>query len=498
MSSKKNESTVLDRRRAGILLHPTSLPGPGENGDLGPNAYHFVDFLQSCGSSVWQMLPLVPTHDDNSPYMGLSVLAGNPALISLELLENWGWLRKDDTVSVTSSDRGEKHAVLTVLCKLFNERADDVEQLQRKQFLASHQDWLTDYALFQVLRETHDMQSWVEWPAQLRDRDAAALQVFQRKHKDKIETIKFEQFVFFRQFQLLKDYANGKGVSIFGDMPIFVAHDSAEVWAHRGQFLLNEDGQPRTVAGVPPDYFSETGQRWGNPHYNWKQMRANGFAWWVRRLQVSLELFDLIRVDHFRGFEAYWEIKASEPTAINGKWRKAPGKALFNALIKHFGFLPFVAEDLGVITAEVDELREMYGWPGMKILQFAFDGNRDNPYLPHNHSENSVVYTGTHDNDTTQNWYRELPEQQRDYLKHYLGCSVDDIPWLLIRCALASTARLAVLPMQDLISTQYAGRMNSPGKLDGNWSWRFDWDHIESFSAAKLLDLNRCFDRVVE
>jgi len=497
MQKKKAQAVILDRRRAGILLHPTSLPGPVGNGDFGPDAYHFIDFLLSCGVSVWQMLPLVPTHDDGSPYMGASVLAGNPKLISIELLKNWGWLQDSDLDSKSTDVQQLKQAAITSVLQHFDARTSLQEKSHRQSFLTDHQDWLVDYALFQVIRRQYNLQSWVQWPQKLCNREEAALAEFRETHSDEINYVIFEQYLFFKQFALLKLYANQKGVQIFGDMPIFVAHDSAEVWAHREQFNLFEDGLPRTVAGVPPDYFSETGQRWGNPHYNWKRMRENGYAWWIRRIQVSLEFFDLIRVDHFRGFEAYWEIDAKEDTAIKGKWKKTPGKALFNALLKHFENLPFVAEDLGIITAEVDALREHFGWPGMKILQFAFDGNRSNPYLPHNHVENCVVYTGTHDNDTTSSWYAGLDDHQKNQIQHYLANTEDHMPWSLVRCALSSSARLAVIPMQDLMQTKYSERMNTPGLAVGNWDWRFEWSQLETDVAVKMLDLNQCYDRVV-
>jgi len=498
MQKKKTQAVILDRRRAGILLHPTSLPGPVDNGDFGPNAYHFIDFLLSCGISVWQMLPLVPTHNDGSPYMGVSVLAGNPKLISIELLRNWGWLLDTDLESQSGDSQKTKHKMISCVLENFDARTNQQEKTHRQSFLSHHQDWLLDYALFQVIRRKYNLQSWVQWPQRLRDRDGAELKIFQEKHNDEINYIIFEQYVFFKQFELLKLYANEKGVQIFGDLPIFVAHDSAEVWANREQFILFENGAPRTVAGVPPDYFSETGQRWGNPHYNWKCMRENGFSWWIKRIEVSLVLFDIIRVDHFRGFESYWEIDAKEETAMNGKWKKTPGKALFNALLKHFDSLPFVAEDLGIITAEVDALRENFGWPGMKILQFAFDGNRSNPYLPHNHVENCVVYTGTHDNDTTLSWYSGLDDQQKNQIQHYLAYAENDMPWSLIRCALASSARLAVIPMQDLVQAKYAKRMNTPGLADGNWDWRFDWQQLNVDVASKMMQLNQCYDRALE
>lgn len=499
--TKQNKSPILDRRRCGVLLHPSSLPGGVGCGDLGPEAFNFINFLVNCGASVWQVLPLGPTHADRSPYMSLSVMAGNPDLISLQLLNECGWLKHDciqTTEGLNPFDVRRKCLDLAYQGFLQNGSSNDHEALNH--FIEEHAYWLNDYALFIAIRNFHDGKPWTEWPASLRDRDAKELAKVASQLKQAIQQTCFEQFVFFRQWHALRAFANERGILLFGDMPIFVAHDSAEVWANRQFFDLDATGQARTIAGVPPDYFAATGQRWGNPHYDWKQMKQDGFGWWVKRLRGALELFDLLRVDHFRGFESYWEIRASEETAMNGHWVKTPGKALFNTLLENIGRLPFVAEDLGTITPAVNALREKYGWPGMKILQFAFDGNAGNPYLPHNFdSSNCVVYTGTHDNDTTLSWFQLLssPDQQR--VNQYLGLNGDakdnQMPWPMIRCALASVATLAVLPMQDLLSLGQGNRMNTPGTSKNNWSWRFEWNQVEQSMPGRLREMIGIYGR---
>ncbi len=491
MSQISNRPQFIEKRHAGILLHPTSLPGNSTNGDMGPEAYHFIDFLQSCGASVWQVLPLGPTHDGGSPYMGISVLAGNPQLISLQLLVDWGWLQKKEIKN------DEKLAGLQQAASQFKNRANTTAQQEYSEFLQRHEKWLPDFALFQAIRKQQQGRSWLDWPEPLRDKQTQAIANIKKQLHTDIEDIYFQQFVFFKQWLALKRYANERGVLIFGDMPIFVALDSAEVWAHREYFDLAADGKPKTVAGVPPDYFSKTGQRWGNPHYNWQRMRQDDFLWWRNRIGGTLELFDLIRIDHFRGFEAYWQIDADAETAMKGKWVKAPGEALFSTLLKYFGELPFVAEDLGTITPEVDELREKFGWPGMKILQFAFDGNVHNAYLPHNHIPDSVVYTGTHDNDTTLSWFNSLNDHDKKGIYEYLGNMQESMPWALIRCALASTANLAVVPMQDIMSLGHGSRMNTPGVSDGNWSWRFQWSQIDDAVAKRFRNLVKMYGREI-
>ena len=465
-------------------------------GDMGHNAYRFIEFLAASGMGVWQMLPLGPTHEDGSPYQCLSVHAGNPSLISIDWLVECNWLHKPDCpTDVTASEKYRLNC-LRLARTGFEAAADADSQQACMEFQNKASHWLDDYALFVALRRELGGQPWWNWPVGERDRKPAALQQARQRLADEISQVKFEQFVFFTQWHALKDFAHQHGVALFGDMPIFVAHDSAEVWAQRHYFAVDEHGRAESVAGVPPDYFSATGQYWGNPQYRWERLEADGFMWWIERLRTQFELFDLVRVDHFRGFEAFWEIPAGAKTAVEGRWVKAPGKALLQALHNAFHRLPLVAEDLGTITPEVDQLRQEFNLPGMKILQFAFDGNPDNPYLPHNHEINCVVYTGTHDNDTTLAWYGALPELERQRLDDYLGFEVNvAMPWPLIRCALASVANLAILPMQDILGLGQGNRMNLPGTIGNNWRWRFQWEQVPTALAGQLRHLNHIYAR---
>jgi 4-alpha-glucanotransferase len=495
MSSGATETSAdcFDRRRAGVLLHITSLPGPGPCGDLGQEAAHFVDFLADSGISVWQTLPVGPTGGDRSPYQSSSAHAGNPRLISLEPLQERGWL---EALPEPGYSDEQKADALRLAFDGFQQRANDGDRAALQAFENDNEYWLNDYCLFAALHADLD-NGWWEWKETLRQRRHQALTGARKRLADAIAYLKFEQFLFFTQWQALREYANAKGVLLFGDMPIFVALDSAEVWARPEDFDLNPDGSPRVVAGVPPDYFSATGQRWGNPQYRWDRMREDGFAFWIDRMRTQLRLFDLVRIDHFRGFEAYWEIPAAEDSAINGRWVKADGDALFQRLHQVFGRLPLVAEDLGIITPEVDALRQAHGLPGMKVLQFAFSGEPDNPYLPHRHSRDSVVYTGTHDNDTTLGWYLSLDEKARNYVDDYLGRTGEPMPWPLIRTALASRSELAIVPLQDLLGLDGQHRMNLPGTAFGNWGWRFDWGQVEADLAAKVRHLVEMYGRLV-
>jgi 4-alpha-glucanotransferase len=494
------EGSFLGHRRAGILLHPTSLPGQSF-GDLGPNAYRFVDFLVGSGISVWQTLPLTPTHDDDSPYNSLSAHAGNPQLISIDLLKKQGWLDQQYEDIEFGDHHEYRNACLKKTRDTFFRQASATDKKSFDDFVVQHDYWIDDYALYQALRVQFGTH-WIDWPAAFRDRHVGfddfsagkagvdsgkTEQDIEQQIKDEVQQALFEQFVFFEQWHALRQYANERGILLFGDVPIFVAHDSADVWANRGQFFLDEDGLPLVVAGVPPDYFSETGQRWGNPLYNWQLMQEEGYQWWVNRMRTQLELFDLVRIDHFRGFEAYWEIAAECETAMDGHWVKGPGEDLFRALEQRFGNLPVVAEDLGLITPEVTALREHHGFPGMKILQFAFDGDNENAYLPHNHESNSVVYTGTHDNDTTLGWFESLSEDQQNRVMEYLGHPDEPMPWSLIRAAFNSIAELAVVPMQDVLALGSADRMNIPGTTsETNWRWQFSWDQVEEGLPEKI------------
>lgn len=495
--------SILDRRRAGILLHITSLPGSFGNGDLGQEAYRFVDFLASCGVSVWQTLPINPTHTDGSPYQCLSAHAGNPLMIDLKWLSDRGWL------SVLPASAGETSALayrircLKQAFEAFQKGPQNEYRIAHDEFVDTHDWWLSDYALFIALREEFGNEAWQEWPVAIRDREPAALEAARWRLANRIAQVKFEQFVFFEQWTALRRYAKQRGVMLFGDMPIFVAGDSADVWACREFFDLTDHGYARVVAGVPPDYFSATGQRWGNPHYNWEHMKATGFRWWLERFRSQLALYDWVRIDHFRGFEAYWEIPAESETAIHGRWVKAPGEALLETVFATLdgAGLPLVAENLGIITPEVEALRARFDIPGMLILQFAFDGGDDNPYLPENHTENNVVYTGTHDNDTTLSWYENLPETQQHRICEYLlsHCGGQDVqmPQSLVQCALASVARLAVIPMQDILELGQGNRMNTPGTISGNWQWRFSWDQLTEHKTTRLAEWIRVHGRHV-
>jgi len=485
----------LNQRRAGVLLHITSLPGAGETGDLGSSARHFVDFLQNSGLTLWQTLPIGPTQNDGSPYQSTSAYAGNPCLISLEPLVAKGWL-SGDVLEQASHSEADKCAAISVAWQAFSQQADQSDRAALSSFKEEHKAWLDDYLLFQALHDEYCC-GWWEWPPELRHHEPNAIAKAAARLANEIDYLCFEQFLFFSQWMELKQYANERGVLLFGDMPIFVAHDSAEVWSHQSLFFLDGEGHPTVVAGVPPDCFSELGQRWGNPLYRWDLMQENGFAFWVARIKTQLQLFDLIRIDHFRGFEAYWEIPAEEENAVKGRWVKAPGDALFEQLHEAYDPLPLVAEDLGVITSEVDALRMKYQLPGMKILQFAFSGEADNPYLPFNHTVNSVVYTGTHDNDTSLGWYLSLDSETRQYVDEYLGRSQEIMPWPLIRCALASCAQIAILPMQDLLALDGNHRMNLPGTVEGNWHWRFDWKQVEPDLAARLYRRVKMYGRLI-
>ncbi|OQW91228.1 MAG: 4-alpha-glucanotransferase [Beggiatoa sp. IS2] len=494
-------NNFLTKRRAGILLHPTSLPSTRGNGDLGHEAYRFVDFLHGCGITVWQVLPIGQPHGDLSPYQCQSVHAANTALISLEYLWEHGWLPNAELPATATPEENTPEAALPYRqVRLqaaragFMQYASIADRKGYADFVATHANWLEDYALYRALKMDNKGLAWWDWPAGQRDRKPKALSKAQHSLAETIEQQRFEQYLFFRQWQELKQYANEQGIYLFGDIPIFVASDSADVWAHPDHFLLNADGKPTVVAGVPPDYFSKTGQYWGNPHYNWDVMQANGFQWWIDRLHTQSLLFDLVRIDHFRGFEACWAIPANEDTAVNGQWVKVPGEALFMS-VRRSCQLPLVAEDLGVITPEVEALRDNFGFPGMKILQFAFYGDASNPYLPHNHIPQCVVYTGTHDNDTTLGWFQSLTMAQQQYICDYLHAQPYEMPWPLVAAAFASVAELAIIPMQDVLSADSQHRMNTPGTVTGNWRWRFDWSQVPIGAMEKVHRLLKFYGR---
>ncbi|MEZ0247873.1 MAG: 4-alpha-glucanotransferase [Thermoproteus sp.] len=458
-------------RGAGVLLHVSSLPGPHGVGDMGPSAYRLVDFLHEAGQTYWQVLPLNPVlpEYDNSPYSSISSFAGEPAYINLELLVEQGVL-----ASMPSAEFGRGHADYAAarmykLKVLQNaKRPEDLDE-----FVAENEWWLEDYSLYVALREYFGTP-WVQWPRGLRDRDEAELRRWRRKLRRRIELEELLQYFFWRQWRGLKEYANSRGVFIIGDLPIYLSLDSADVWAHRRLFKLNEDGSPRYVAGVPPDYFSPTGQLWGNPVYDWDTMRAEGYGWWLKRLKYLLAAFDYIRLDHFRGYAAYWEVPAGEQTAVNGRWVPAPGRELFEKALSELGELKIIAEDLGYITPDVVELREQFGFPGMRVIQFAWDGNPANEHKPHNYVKNLVVYTGTHDNNTIVGWfnYEASPRARREALEYMGRRSLKDVNWAFIRLVYSSVADVAIVPIQDFLGLGPEARMNKPGTRGGNWTWR--------------------------
>ena len=491
-------------RASGVLLHPTSLPGPHGSGDFGAAAYHFVDWLVAAGQKLWQILPLGGIGPGNSPYMSTSAFAGNVLLIDLEDLHRQGWLTAEEIVPPAAIDEQRLNFAAVVPFRMdrlaraaqrFQAQASAAQRAELHTFVERHADWLPDHALFMTLAERHGWRDWCEWDAPLAARNPVALAAAREVHAERIAFWTFCQWCFFRQWLALKAYANGKGVEIIGDAPIFIAYQSAEVWARPDLFELDAKGRPTVIAGVPPDAFSETGQRWGNPLYRWSVHAADGFAWWVQRIRRTFELVDVVRIDHFRGFAAHWEIPASEATAMHGRWVPGPGEALFKALARELGPVPIIAEDLGVITPDVVALRKKFAYPGMRILQFAFDGGSGNAYLPHNHDVDAVVYAGTHDNDTTQGWWSALPEAQRHRVRDYLGVDGREIHWDLIRAACASVADTAVHPMQDVLGLGGEHRMNWPGKGEGYWQWRFAWSQVRPEHAQRLAHWARLYRR---
>jgi 4-alpha-glucanotransferase len=465
-------------RRSGILLHPTSLPGSDGIGSLGDEALSFIDFLGSAGQTLWQILPLGPPGCGNSPYSCFSAFAGNPLLVDLKQIVAEGDLESDELEHFPDADRIDFPAVKDYKIHLLRNGAERFfrsGELARKQEFWRFCDstfWLHDYALYASLKDHFKGSAWNKWPDGLRNRDAGSCSRYSEKLGSEIGFQKYMQWQFSRQWGRVKRYANERNILIIGDAPIFVAHDSADVWCNQHIFNLDSSGNPVAVAGVPPDYFSSTGQRWGNPLYRWDVLAADDYGWWVARVKSDLALYDILRIDHFRGFEAYWEIPAEEKTAIRGRWVKGPGYALFDALKRMIRDLPLIAEDLGIITHEVEQLRDSCGFPGMRILQFAFDSGADNSYLPHNHIPGSVVYTGTHDNDTTKGWFDGLNNEQKDRICDYLQSTPKDAASNLVRAALASVAKFAIIPMQDILDLPSSGRMNIPGIADNNWGWR--------------------------
>ncbi len=488
------------QRASGILLHPTSLPGRFGIGDLGVEAFRWIDFLKGAGQTLWQILPLGPTGYGDSPYQCFSAFAGNPYLISPEKLIEDGLLKRAD---LEPTPHFPRHTVdygpvilfkLALLDKAYaNFRAGAGSAALRAEFEAFKRAqalWLNDFALFMALKAAHKGSVWSAWAPELAARQAEALAEARARLADAVEAQCLRQFLFFRQWQALKDYAQQAGIKILGDIPIFVAYDSADVWAQPELFCLDEQGRCAVVAGVPPDYFSRTGQLWGNPLYRWEALQQTGYAWWIERFRAALSVVDIVRLDHFRGFEAYWEIPSGRPTAEIGQWVKGPGADFFTALRASLGGLPIIAEDLGVVTPEMIALRDQFDLPGMKVLQFAFAGDPENLFLPHNYVRNCVVYTGTHDNDTTRGWYEySASDKERDFARRYLGRDGKDMAWDLIRLAFASAADLALAPMQDVLNLGTEARMNLPGRPFGNWGWRLQPGQLTGQVSDRLKEL---------
>ena len=504
-------------RCSGILLHVTSLPGRYGIGDLGPHAYEFADFLSAAGQKLWQVLPLGPTGYADSPYQCFSAFAGNPMLISLELLRDQGLLQKSDLDPKPSFpeefvDFGPviefRMAALRRAAQVFFADGSGTERAAFDRFSESASPWLDDYALFMACKDAHRGTMWTLWDPQIRKRDPYAISEWSRKLATEVRAYKYWQFEFFQQWQHLKTYCQERGIRFMGDIPIYVAHDSADVWAHPELFDLDYQGRPNVVSGVPPDYFTANGQLWGNPIYRWDVLAASGYQWWIERFRASLALFDTVRLDHFRGFESYWEVPASETTAIHGRWVKGPGEPFLAALQSAFGELPIVAENLGVITPPVEKLRQQFGLPGMSLLQFAFGNDPQGPsFRPHNYSRDLVAYTGGHDNDTTVGWWSSsgagdsirTPEDVRkehDFARAYLNFRDDsEINWVMIQAVLASIADVAMVPLQDVLGLGSSARMNLPGTVGGNWKWRYRPGALSGELSARLRSLVNLYDR---
>jgi 4-alpha-glucanotransferase len=491
-------------RASGIILHPTSLPGPDGIGDLGPEAFRWIDFLHQSKCQLWQILPLGPTGYGDSPYQCFSAFAGNPYLISPTLLMEQGLLRSGDLTDrpVFPQNCVDFGAAInwknTLLDRAFNHFRKSKKQSLHQEFqdfCENENHWLTDFALFMGIKECLGGVSWDQWTAGLRSHDAVSLAEFESKNQLSVERQKFRQFIFFHQWSTLKNYAHTKGIQVIGDIPIFVSYDSADAWAHPELFHFDSNGKPSCVAGVPPDYFSPTGQLWGNPIYRWDVHKRLGFDWWIERVKAVLEFVDIIRIDHFRGFASYWQIPFGMPTAEKGRWVKGPGQAIFKAIRSAVPNVSILAEDLGEITPDVIELRDSLDLPGMKVLQFAFASDEKDPFLPHNFSRNCVAYTGTHDNDTTLGWYQSASEKEKDYCRRYLGRSGEDICWDFIRLAWGSVADYALAPMQDFLNLDSSARMNYPGKPSGNWNWRLSPGSITQELILRLQEFNKLYDR---
>ncbi len=492
-------------RKSGIICHITSLPGKYGIGTLSKSAYKFVDFLIQTKQKLWQILPLGPTGYGDSPYQCFSAYAGNPLLISLEELQAEGWLSAEDfagepVFDAKRIDFGEvinfRNPLLRKAFANFNEKATNVDKIKFRNFCSRNEKWLNDFALFMSLKAHFDGKPWVEWETGIRLREKDAINYYTHELIHELDFQKFAQFLFFKQWLEVKSYANNNGVQIIGDIPIYIAADSADAWTNSQFFFFSNDRKPIEVAGVPPDYFSETGQLWGNPIFNWEKLSETGFEWWIDRIKANLLLYNIIRIDHFRGFEAYWSVPFGEATAVNGQWVKAPGTDLYRTIREKLGNIDIIAEDLGVITPEVEELRDSFGLPGMKVLQFSDYGKNTDEYIPHNFPINCVVYTGTHDNDTTVSWYNNASDADKQKINTYYNVDGSQIHWTLIRAAWSSVGYIAIAPLQDVLGLGGESRMNMPGAASGNWGWRFEeGDLCKVIDEGKLLHLTELFGR---
>jgi len=491
-------------RSSGIILHPTSLPGPYGIGDLGPQAHKWIDFLADAGCGLWQVLPLGPTGYGDSPYQCFSAFAGNFYLISPETLLEDNLLKPDDLADLPDFPQEKvdygwvinwKIGLLDRSFKHFQRSRSARLKDELQAFTNEQASWLQDFALFMALKEAHGGAPWTTWETPLRDREPQALTEARQRYDLEIQAQIYRQFLFFRQWENLRQHAHKLGIQIIGDIPIFVAHDSADVWVHPELFYLDQKGQPKVVAGVPPDYFSPTGQLWGNPLYRWRIHARTGYAWWLERIRAVLESVDIVRVDHFRGFAGYWEVPGRAKNAIKGRWVKGPGKKFFYTVQAALGELPIIAEDLGVITPDVVDLRDSFGLPGMRILQFAFGNGPQDPFLPHNYPMNTVVYTGTHDNDTVLGWYKRINPEESDLYRRYLARDGSDVSWDMIRAIWSSVAVFALAPLQDFLSLDNSGRMNYPGNPSGNWSWRMPADALSESLMWRIKETNHLYAR---
>ncbi|HOD39238.1 MAG TPA: 4-alpha-glucanotransferase [Candidatus Wallbacteria bacterium] len=510
MKNRKNNGGVnmSFKRSFGVLMHPTSVPGPYGIGDLGGNIYKFIDFLHKSGAKLWQIMPLGPTGYGDSPYACFSAIAGNPLLISPDLLLKEGLLEKSDLKSVPdfNGDCVDFGPVIIYKYSLYKKAFANFSKLPAASAIVKDYEkfkncpdskvWLDDFALFMALKEKHGGAVWSDWPKPLACREKAAIAKARQELAESFEFHRFLQYLFTKQWLAVKKYANDRNISVIGDIPIFVAYDSSDVWSNPSVFHLDADGKPTVVAGVPPDYFSETGQLWGNPLYRWDELEKRGFDWWILRVKEVLRTVDIIRIDHFRGFEGCWEVPAGSKTAVNGKWVKTRGREMFETLKRSMGELPIIAEDLGVITPPVEKLRDDFNFPGMKILQFAFSADTNNAYLPHNFTKNCVVYTGTHDNETTAGWFKGLPDQIKKNALEYSAGRAAGIHDDFIRLAVASVAVYAIVPLQDILGLDNRARMNTPGKASGNWGYRYRPQDLKASHAKRLNRLCKIYGRL--